>query len=382
MAKSKKRKLNSVVITAAKVAEPDKDEKTGLWVGGLLHVGDLEVVVDTLQLLAAHPDLISTKPIKGLRTAVHDYLRVANDHVNPGSSLSARISAALIDQRHTDALVLLSEMRIRRQEVKLGSLQRWIRECDAVVSPEMSPLEAAAVWQVLDAILRTTYPEWDDTGATSSQRIDSVKGVFKPHVTGKNVRWFPPFRVPQDSPILPHQFTPTLDTAQAIASAAALLIKPLHVTPALQRKPPNRHPAIVYYSPPSTFPLASNLERKKSPCQKHSVEGVPGAFVISNVLEPAECQALVLAAELVGMQPDEPIEGSAAAKSSVLAHNLIWLADEPFLDILYNRIVAFLPKIIHGGAVRGINARFRLYRYRVGALYRPHVGHSSILQPN
>jgi hypothetical protein len=82
------------------------------------------------------------------------------------------------------------------------------------------------------------------------------------------------------------------------------------------------------------------------------------------------------AAEKVGLLPDEPISGSAAQILSILAHNLIWLADH-FLAVLYGRIVDHVPQTVHGGAVKGINARFRLYRSRPGALYRLYVRNTS-----
>ena len=81
----------------------------------------------------------------------------------------------------------------------------------------------------------------------------------------------------------------------------------------------------------------------------------------------------------VGLLPDEPLSTSASQLSSVLAHNFIWLADTAFLDTLFARIKEHLPQTVPGaaGEVKGINGRFRLYRYREGALYRPHVRHMS-----
>ncbi|KAJ7226728.1 hypothetical protein GGX14DRAFT_555319 [Mycena pura] len=59
-----------------------------------------------------------------------------------------------------------------------------------------------------------------------------------------------------------------------------------------QRRPPNRHPAVV---------LAGAL--------------------INDVFERTECQALIDAAGVVIMLPDEPTADSAAQLASVLAHN-------------------------------------------------------------
>lgn len=251
-------------------------------------------------------------------------------------------------------------MLIREFVPKLGALQRWVRECDAVLAPSMSQQEENRVWQVLDAILRTTQPE------LVSSREDS--GGFLTLTPGSRLRWYEPFTVQPDSP--DHQ-NPTIDS-DTIATNAAKVMKQLQVTPGPDRRPPNKHPAVIFYSPPNTFPLTPAPARTRRP-QRHDMPGVPGAFIINDVFESAECESLVKAAEQVGLLPDEPVGGSAIQLSSVLAHNLIWLADTNFISTLYSRIVDLLPQAVHGGAVKGINARFRLYRYRPGALYRPHV---------
>lgn len=270
--------------------------------------------------------------------------------------MTSRISSALVDQRHIDALVLLSEMVIREQVPKLGALQRWVRECDAVLTPKMSQEEENRVWQVLDAILRTTQPEMIARGDD---------GELAP---GSRLRWCKPFTVDPG----PSVQTNTINSTE-IAAAAASVLKILESTPGPERRPPNKHPAVIYYSPPNTFPLLPKDERTREPT-RHDLPGVPGAFIINDALEVAECESLVKAAEAVGLMPDEPVAGSATQLSSVLAHNLIWLADPTFITTLYNRLVHLLPQTVHGGAVKGINSRFRLYRYRPGALYRPHVG--------
>lgn len=250
-------------------------------------------------------------------------------------------------------------MVIREHTPKLGALQRWVRECDAVLTPSMSQKEENRVWQVLDAILRTTQPEF------ISSHPD-VGGTVSP---GSRLRWYEPFSIQPEPARDPK--APLLDP-DVVSHNASSLLTALHTTPGPDRRPPNKHPAVIYYSPPDTFPLASVAHRTRLP-QKHDLSGVPGAFIINDVFEPTECQSLVKAAEKVGLLPDEPIAGSATQLSSVLAHNLIWLADISFISTLYSRIVDLLPPSIHGGVVKGINRRFRLYRYRPGALYRPHV---------
>jgi len=220
----------------------------------------------------------------------------------------------------------------------------------------MSQEEENRVWQVLNAILRTTQPDFVASSLEGG-------GTLKP---GSRLRWYPPFtQSPQEAPSSIHPVSVS-------AAAAPAALKPLHTTLGPDRRPPNKHPAVVYYSPPNTFPLLPPADRTRQP-QRFDVSGVPGAFIINDVFEPSECQALIDAAEAVGMLPDEPTAGSAAQLASVLAHNFIWLADTEFISTMYSRVVTLLPQTVHGGAVKGINRRFRLYRYRPGALYRPHI---------
>lgn len=115
-------------------------------------------------------------------------------------SLTARISSALTDQRHVDALVLLSEMCIRNQQPRLGSLQRWVRECDAVcvpfsfdiiqhivsdlvfflrrMTPSMAQADLDLTWKVLDAILRTTQSPLPDVIDDSSEAPTKVQKLL------------------------------------------------------------------------------------------------------------------------------------------------------------------------------------------------------------
>ncbi|KAJ7220677.1 hypothetical protein GGX14DRAFT_431684 [Mycena pura] len=370
MGKGKKRKQNGQGESTQLLKKLKKDDSIPVHgqpsvgdgasdpqIGNLIYVEELETTTETLVTLSKNPDLMPLKILKPLRTAVHDYWRVATETSNTGASLTSRISSALVDQRHIDALVLLSEMEIRAQLPKLGALQRWVRECDAVLVPTMSQEEQNLVWRVLCAILRTTQPDFvpltQETG-----------GTLKP---GSRLRWYPPFlQSPVESP--PTPAPATIDRGPI----AADVLKPLHTTLGPERRPPNRHPAVVYYSPPGTFPLLTSGDRTRQP-QRFDVAGVPGAFIINDVFERSECQALINAAEAVGMLPDEPAAGSAAQFASVLAHNFIWLADAEFIATLYSRTINHLPQTVNGGAVRGINRRFRLYRYHPGALYRPHI---------
>ena len=191
-----------------------------------------------------------------------------------------------MDQRHIDALVLLSEMQIRGQTPKLGALQRWVRECDAVLTPEMTEEEQDKVWRVLDSILRTTQPELIG-GSARDGEWEQKKG--------SRLRWYAPFSADVPHPPALNSSSPT--TLETISQASTVM-KPLLTTIGPERRPPNKHPAIVYFSPPNTFPLAPSGKKDVS-VKRFDVPGVPDTFVIHDVLTPEECDALVGAAEAV-----------------------------------------------------------------------------------
>jgi hypothetical protein len=94
---------------------------------------------------------------------------------------------------HLESLVLLSELRLRSITPKLGSLQRWVRECDAAAisaakgknrSKQEEEKEEGMVWEVLDSILRATTRVGDSGGVAAEGVVLSdvgrgAKGVRK-----------------------------------------------------------------------------------------------------------------------------------------------------------------------------------------------------------
>lgn len=73
------------------------------------------------------------------------------------------MSAALVDGKYVDAIVLLAEMRIRNQAPKLGALCRWVRDLDVVSglsseTPDIRTETQLELLRVMDMILRVTGP--------------------------------------------------------------------------------------------------------------------------------------------------------------------------------------------------------------------------------
>jgi hypothetical protein len=284
-----------------------------------------------------------------------------------GSNLTARISGALMDAKYMDALILLAEMRIRKDTPTLGALCRWVRTLDVVSGlsihvqvPSQTVVGHNAqneeLIRVLDAILRVTGP----TDTTSNGTAASSSPISL-----------------QETWNLRRASEPTRQVRRSIKDKTIFVSCPsdlkerfriIETTDGLQRKPPNLHPAILYASQNDAVLLG---EGPKTECFKHPI--VPNLRLIKDVLSPDECSAIIAAGETIEFIPDAPMRPQGE-DTSVLAHNFYWIIDQAFHDKLWSRVKAFVPEEVAGKKVRGINRRFRVYRYVPGAEYRCHIG--------
>ncbi|KAK4213402.1 prolyl 4-hydroxylase [Rhypophila decipiens] len=377
MSKSKSRKRkqtaqvdlpNKVVKTTATTITPPPDgaptEPKSLQ--SVISEEELEITVDTLAALAKYPSLLKSKACKDLRVAVYDFRQACNTGVNsaPGTNLTGQITGALTDEKYTEARILLSEMRIRGEEPKLGALCRWVRDLDVISGLSTVPDSGNAQVErtarekelitVMDAILRVTGP------------VDS----------NPNAAWYPNCPIALQ-PIWnlrpPHEpeqvYASVLDKTIFDSAPPSLAsdLRVIEVTPGPQRKPPNHHDAILYTNAPGAIPLSSD----KPAVKWHKHPTVPDLGLATNVLSPAECKAIIAAGEMVNFVPDAPLREDGDI--SILAHNFYWVVDPAFHDTLWSRISPFVPASVNGRLARGINRRFRVYRYVPGAEYRCHI---------
>lgn len=326
---------------------------------------DLEITIETLTTLAQYPSLTKSKACKDIRTAVYDFRQSCTTGVNSaeGANLTARITGALTDKKFLDARILLAEMRLRREQPKIGALCRWVRDLDVVsgLSTQPGAVDHALVERsaedldllgVLDAILRVSTPIDTSPNAVFSKSPIAFQSIWD---------------LRPSSPSL-EVYASVLDKSilnEAPKSPSALRI--IETTPGPQRKPPNHHPAILYTTLPNAVPLAP----VGPSITYHPHPAVPGLGMAMNVLSPTECKAIIAAGESVNFIPDVPLREDG--DMSVLAHNFYWIIDTTFHDMLWNRISSYVPQSIGGRSVRGINRRFRVYRYVPGAEYRCHI---------
>ena len=145
-------------------------------------------------------------------------------------------------------------------------------------------------------------------------------------------------------------------------------IRVIETIPGPERKPANHHPAILYTTSPNAVQLAA---KPASPISHTPHPHVPGLSLATNLLSPEECQAIIAAGETVNFVPDAPLREDGDI--SILAHNFYWVVDQQFHDLLWSRISSCVPASVEGRLARGLNRRFRVYRYVPGAEYRAHI---------
>lgn len=258
-------------------------------------------------------------------------------------------------------------MRIRRQSPKLGALCRWVRDLD-VISGLAEQREGrvqrtaaqAETLQVLDAILRVTGPVDYSTDEESTAAVEGPMVVRK----AWDLRGDRPRKMVYDSVL-----DGTLPASIPASTASRFRI--IQTTPGPERNPPNHHPAILHASQDDTIVLTS--PPPKTTHHDHPV--VPNLHLMRDVLSPEECGQIIGAAEKIGFTPDAPVKAEGEdGENSILAHNFYWIADEAFSKAIWKRVEPFVPARLGGRKVRGLNRRFRVYRYVPGAEYRAHIG--------
>lgn len=297
---------------------------------------DLEITLEVLRKLVAAPNLLNGSPMKPIRAVLH-MLAPSIATSNTGGSLIAQISNALRVREWAQALFLLEQMRQFRIDVKLGTLQRWIRDCDSVSGQDYE------AYEVIDKILRVI----NHIPPSARSATDNVT---------HHPAWSAMNNVAECGPSI-------------IIDRSKLWI--IQNTPGPDRSPPNLHPAIIWSSQDGTITLDPIADRPA--VTSTPVPHVDGAYMLSSLFSPQECANIISLAESIGLTPDQPTAGSAASLSSILAHNFYWLADNQLIQEIFARIQPCLPADIDGQKLRGLNRRFRLYRYVAGAVYRAHL---------
>ncbi|KAI0404631.1 prolyl 4-hydroxylase [Xylaria palmicola] len=322
---------------------------------------EMEIAIETLDSLAQHPGLIKSKACRNLRTAVYGFKQACTTGMNAAAetNLTSRVSAAIVDGKYVDAIVLLAEMRIRDQAPKLGALNRWVRDLDVVSglsseTPDIRTETQLELLRVMDMILRVTGP------------VDEVAKV--PALLSGPLCLQPAWDNGGKSPRSPIRQGVLDETIfEACPKDVKVRFQTLETIAGTERKPPNLHPAVLYLSSDNAVELAA--DGPATTLHKHPT--VPGLSLMKDVLTHQECMSIVATMESIGFLPDCPLRDDGSA-SSILAHNVYWVVDQAFHDALWKRVSPYIPSQVGGRKARGINRRFRVYRYVPGAEYRCH----------
>eukprot|EP00596_Hydrurales_sp_CCMP1899_P000668 CAMPEP_0119033850 /NCGR_PEP_ID=MMETSP1177-20130426/914_1 /TAXON_ID=2985 /ORGANISM="Ochromonas sp, Strain CCMP1899" /LENGTH=520 /DNA_ID=CAMNT_0006990919 /DNA_START=129 /DNA_END=1691 /DNA_ORIENTATION=+ len=306
----------------------------------------LSTLLRTTGMYCNNNDLFLSADHKQFRAALHP-LVVMQQHRISGSSLtsvaeisqsySARISSAFRSKNWTLSLKELYAMYHSDETPKLGALQRWVRECDFALqqqsqteglvsnSSEMNVIDGRNMsLLLLDAVMRVAHVK---KGLHPNVMKDLPSTAIIHHLQMNH----------ESSNSL---YKPNLDFRLSSESYKVLS----HVPGALRR-------------PPSDTDL--NIFSLAPACTKINVPKVAGTFLLQNVLSAEECSQIIATAEAIGYSHDA-VEG---------IDNIVLYADDSLNLPIFERCRHLLPQ----EGLLGINTRFRLFRYRQGAVYRPHI---------
>lgn len=306
----KRRRIEAApVITPPSTSNDDAPQT----IEELVSEEDLQTTIETLQALAEHPALVKQKRLRDLRGVVYDFQAAANSTAiasKPTTSLTARISEALANARYEDARVLLAEMRIRRKPPKLGALQRWVRDCDAISGVYVPPSKAAVhdssgqdlgirkeLMLVLDAILRVAALDKKAPQEASNSVVDDAQDPCVQRKPTWDAR-------PEDRPLqnIYRDVLAGTITTEPEAGELKAKFRIIDETPGLLRKPANAHPALVHLSDDNAVDLAH--EHISGPVLPHPK--VNSINMLSDILSGDECRRIIGACEAVGFIPGKP----------------------------------------------------------------------------
>lgn len=103
---------------------------------------------------------------------------------------------------------------------------------------------------------------------------------------------------------------------------------------------------------------------------RQDIAGVPGAFQITGLLSDAEADRFVTVAGELGFHLDAPVSLPHDVRHNT---NVNWIVSEGVDGELWRRMAPHVSEHPNNQGARGLNARFRFYRYGEGDYFRAHT---------
>jgi prolyl 4-hydroxylase len=102
-------------------------------------------------------------------------------------------------------------------------------------------------------------------------------------------------------------------------------------------------------------------------------------FVIHDFLTPQECQGFINQSEQAGYEEATITTGAGFVMRKDIRNNTRLIIDDTDMATrLFARVRPYLPACIGEWELKGLNERFRFYRYDVGETFRPHYDGSFV----
>eukprot|EP01130_Rhizamoeba_saxonica_P018230 TRINITY_DN9056_c0_g1_i1.p1 TRINITY_DN9056_c0_g1~~TRINITY_DN9056_c0_g1_i1.p1 ORF type:complete len:477 (-),score=106.42 TRINITY_DN9056_c0_g1_i1:44-1474(-) len=312
---------------------------------------DMAATIRVLSKFNQNEHLFCSPHVKQIRTLMYPlqkYMSVSkskprNKSRVEKSGLSNLITEALRNKNWIEAKKHMDMMRVTNEVPKIGAVQRWVRDCDAVGDDSPSML------RTLDAVIRLSLYSQIDLNESVVNTSDNVLVRFP--------SWVAPCSDEKDS-----EFDETVYDSVDYT----LCFDIVSSEKAGDRNPPNKYDMNIHAAHPKTVVLDPDQN-----VHRFIVSTIPNAFTLQGVLSKSECVQMIKASEAMGYIPDEP--SASGIVRSILANHFQWVVDEEMNEIVYNRMKPYLPSMLDGKFIQGINRRWRLYRYYPGDNYRPHI---------
>lgn len=107
-----------------------------------------------------------------------------------------------------------------------------------------------------------------------------------------------------------------------------------------------------------------------SKVERREVSGVPGAFQLLHILTDSEVKRLIEISEYLGYDEDSPVSLPHEVRHN---ENLNWVVSETVDQTIWQRSHHLVTEVWQGQTAKGINARFRFYKYKKGDFFKPHT---------